>query len=198
MEELLKGLTRAANAVAAYYEAKALQEAAITATVPTTPKEVKKVLAAHVAVHAEMASSATPAAPAKDALATPPPAEPAAPKPEKRGRPKKDAAPASEAASLAVDPEFANLTPEESEKRIFEVGEDLIGKFPTLGAPGPDGEPAPEGFHILVGILKNSFKVGRVTKLAPAQRLQFMSIVKARLNQAASAAPAEETNVAGV
>lgn len=128
-------------------------------------------------------SAARVSAPAPAAATKPGIPEPA----EKRGRgrPKKSLpVPAGEPAGLPVDAEFAALSPEESEKLIYAKGEEMMDAYPTDGANGPDGSPAPEGYHICAGIMKDRFGVERLSKMNHAQRLQFMTILKGYLQKA--------------
>lgn len=169
MEELLKALARATNAVAEYYEKRAAQTAVLT---PKTP---------------ERDDPPAPAPSKKDAPPAVPAEAPSAPAAPKRGRPRKaDTAPAVEA--VIVHPDYAKMSEEESAKHIFVVGEQLMEKYPTLGADGPDGQPAPEGFHMLVKIMKERFNVDRVAKLMHGQRLQFMTIIREKLDNGAGTA----------
>lgn len=194
METLLMSLSKAADALTKYLESKARHHDAMAESCLAYKNGTGAPPPLPVATPAPKESLVNVKVSPKGALektADVPPAEPAAASKRAPGRPKKTPpAPAAVPQDLLpIDPEYAALTDAESAKRIFEVGEQLIEAYPDLGAAGPDGEPAPEGFHMVVAALKDKFGVERLAKLTHTQRLQFMSLMKAKL-PAAPAAPA--------
>ena len=210
METLLMSLSKAADALTKYLESKARHHDAMAESclaykngtgappplpvaTPAPKKESEKRPGAPTpASKPESGSQST-------GHAIPP--EPPAASKRAPGRPKKTPpAPAAVPQDLLpIDPEYAALTDAESAKRIFEVGERLIEAYPDLGAAGPDGEPAPEGFHMVVAALKDKFGVERLAKLTHTQRLQFMSLMKAKLPAApAASTPAGDDPNAGI
>lgn len=168
MEELLKALTRAANAVADYYEGKGKQPVA-----GWIQKEMERV------------------------PTTTPGATPALSQPEKPkgGRPRKSKSEETvhaEHLTPLARKRIADLTEEESAKEVFEYAKMMVKIYNKPGALGPDGQPAAEGFHLVKDTLSKIFKVGKTADLVHAQRLQYMAIMAEHLAKAQTGAAAAQ------
>ncbi len=79
---------------------------------------------------------------------------------------------------------IADLTEEESQKEVYEYAKMIIERFPKPGAPGLDGNPAPEGYHMARKILSEEFHVAKSADLKHGARLQFMSRVASVIAEA--------------
>lgn len=187
MEELLKALTRAANAVAAYYEGERQP------SLPLSPKEAEKLAKAHIEAHQEQLAGAAGVTPATAGAEAPKP-EVVPPAPKAKGRPKKTEAPAATAPEEYLTPvhkkRIVDLTPDESLKELSEYGLRMVKKFNNPGAAGPDGNPAPEGYHMLKEILKTKFGKERAALLTHEERLVYFGIIAGKLANGAAPAPA--------
>ena len=166
MQELIKALTRAANAVAEYYE-----------------KQSNPLLPLYPTMAEEKAAQ-------EAALKTLPPQESTLGKTRKPRGPNKEK-PITAAETIAALP-AQEMTEPEAVKAAEEVNRMLVKQF----AKPVDGRP--EGFHIARKILAEDFKVEKMAQLAHAQRLQYITKVRALLAQAPAAAPAPVGDATGI
>ena len=149
MKELIEAITRAANAIAAYYEKEGnpvgTAVARIVATAPEKPLSEDVPAPKKARAKKETTTVETPATAdvGFDALA---PAKVA----KKSG-----------------------MTDEESAKAVTDTAKLLVAKF---NKPQADGKP--EGFHIAKRLLIEDFKVGRLSDLSHEQRIEFVKQVK--------------------
>lgn len=170
MEELIKALTRAANAVAEYYE---------KASAPLLPLARTSVVEKYRDVKAE--------APAGPAAGIEKPRKTRAPKAEAPAPKAETADPTdligSDDLPPALKPAQGQMTEKESETAVKEAARALIQRF---AAPRGD---RPEGFHIAMEILADKFKTTRLTDLTHPQRLAFIQEAKRRIAEADKLSP---------
>lgn len=163
MTDLIKALTRLANAGAEYLEKQSS---------PLLPLGVDPTKTASEAIRA------LPDAPA------PTPAE------NKKARKPKAQADAPAPAAPAPAP-LAEMTEEQSAKQVYDYAKALIQRYPKPvedGTKDKDGQPFPEGYHMARKLLAGDFKVGKIADLVHAQRVQFIVKVRELVAKADSAA----------
>ena len=118
--------------------------------------------------------------PAAAAVALTPAAEPQTDKPARKPRvPKTEpivpAAPVDLMLDAGAAPAAkADMTEIESSAAAQDAAKAIVQRFPKSGA-----DNRPEGFHLAKKLLNEDFRVARITDLVHAQRLQFITKVKA-------------------
>lgn len=172
MTELIQALTRAANAVAVYYEKQANPLGGITDTPPALAGLLKVAAAVTDAIEPLPVKTRKPRTPKEDA----PKAVPVEPVVD----PTLDILGLRGGVVAETPAPIAELTEEESVAKARELGMALVKRFnkPT-GKLGPKGEPIPEGYDVALRLLADDFHVARIGDLVHAQRLQFITRVKA-------------------
>lgn len=108
-------------------------------------------------------------------------------------------APAAAVALVGIEgrKQLAALTDKETETEVYEYAKAVIQRFPDPAGPGPDGTPAPEGWHKVKATGKE-FGIEKVADLKTAdQRKQFMARLAQLLLKPEAAAEKKE-DLAGI
>ena len=169
MDELIKAATAFFKAGAAYYE----KQNALLGLAPTAAPEAARPEGQETG--AQVARTRKPRAPKEEKAAAPAQAAPVAP--------------------------LAEMTEEQSGKEVYNYAKNLIQRYPKPvvdGTVDKDNNPFPEGYHMARKILAEGFKVGKIADLVHAQRVQFITQVRALIAKADGATPAQPAGDVGI